>query len=407
MSALSRSLFLLAAAGAPLATGFEAQAQTAPPPAAPNLKRSLVLSGGGALGAYEAGVVAQLVAAAGISDGRALPQYGAIAGTSIGALNGYLVATAQWTKLRSLWSAVAAQDAVQVKPQFAKIKNETSGVGNRIAQAIALGTGVKKNVAGIYDGERLQKWLETYVDFTKPVVTPFFWAVTNLTRQVPEYFYLLPAGITPEQRRLALASVSLSVGALVTVREATPALLAEQLRASASVPIGFDPVALPGPDGAPEQYCDGGVTANTPIGVARALSSAVDVVLLSPPKKKMAYHNIIEIIGGSYGTMQGRLMYDALRTAALQTLVLRAIRNLPATALPAMEIQMEYNPAQLRELADLLYNVEFFFVRPKEALPGTLLGFDDPDSIYQSYTIGERDAAAGFVPLTYDVLDAD
>src|SRR5580692_959664 len=95
MSVLSRSLFLLAAAAAPLATELPAQAQSAPADAQRARKRSLVLSGGGALGAYEAGVVAALVRAANVGEGQPLPQYGVVTGTSIGALNGYLVATAQ------------------------------------------------------------------------------------------------------------------------------------------------------------------------------------------------------------------------------------------------------------------------------------------------------------------------
>ncbi|HEV8020716.1 MAG TPA: patatin-like phospholipase family protein [Candidatus Lustribacter sp.] len=397
MPVLSRSLFLLAAAAAPLATEFPAQAQT--------LKRSLVLSGGGALGAYEAGVVAALVRAANVGEGQPLPQYGAVTGASIGALNGYLVATAQWAKLRELWSSVSEQNAVRVKPQFAKIKNESSGVGNRVAQAIALATGVKKNVAGIYDGDHLQAWLDAYIDFSKPVVTPFVWAVTNLTRKLPEYFFVVPPGIDPARRRIALAAVSLAVGRVVPIREATPAILAQQLRASASVPVGFDPVLLPGPDGALEQYCDGGVTANTPIAAASALSNAVDVVLLSPPNEKDTYHDIIDVIGGTYGTMQRRIMYDALRTAALQALLFRSIKNLPTSALRAMGIESEYDPAEISALAELLGDTNFFILRPRKALPGTLLGFDDADAIQQSYQLGASDAAGGFAPLTYAMLD--
>lgn len=406
MSALSRSLFLLVAAGVPLAADLPTQAQSASAPDSQiPLKRSLVLSGGGALGAYEAGVVDTLVRAAGVGEGQPLPQYDVVTGTSIGALNGYLVATAQWAKLRDLWSSVSQQNAVRVKPQFAKIKNESSGVGNRIAQAISLGTGVKGNVAGIYDRDHLQTWLQAYVDFSKPVVTPFFWAVTNLTRKLPEYFFVLPPGIDPARRRLALASVSLSVGRVVPIREATPALLVEQLLASASVPVGFDPVLLPGPDGALEQYCDGGVTANTPIGVASALSNAVDVVLLSPPNEKETYHNIIDIVSGTFGTMQRRIMYDALRTAGMQVLLFRTIRNMSAADLRGLGIASEYDPAEIPRLAELLGNTKFFVLRPRKALPGTVLGFDDGDSIQQNYQLGVNDAAGGFSPLTYAMLD--
>jgi predicted acylesterase/phospholipase RssA len=69
----------------------------------PLLERALVLSGGGARGAYEAGIVGALAAADGVSDGMPLPGYGLVAGTSIGALNGWFVATGQYQRMRELW----------------------------------------------------------------------------------------------------------------------------------------------------------------------------------------------------------------------------------------------------------------------------------------------------------------
>ena len=55
----------------------------------------LVLSGGGARGAYEAGIIEGLVRSAGVADGEPLPGVDGVIGTSIGAINGWYVATAQ------------------------------------------------------------------------------------------------------------------------------------------------------------------------------------------------------------------------------------------------------------------------------------------------------------------------
>lgn len=236
---LSRERFL---ALAPLLTAaawpLSAAAQTAAPqpggrltPPA-RLKRSLVLSGGGALGAYEAGVVEALVAKAGIGEGQPLPQYGIIAGTSIGALNSYLVATAQWAKLRDLWATVADQDVIRLKPEFAKMTNPATGIGTRIAKAIGLSLGLFDNVQGVLDGYHLQQWLASYMDLSRPIVTPLIWATTNLDLEGPEYFYLLPPGFGQEKlerrahgdaarRRAARAAAP---GAAIDPRRATAGL---------------------------------------------------------------------------------------------------------------------------------------------------------------------------------------
>ncbi len=373
-----------------------AQALTAVPK---QLRRSLILSGGGALGAYEAGAVQAMVDAAGVGEGEPLPQYGVIAGTSIGAFNGFLVATAQWSKLKNLWSSISAQNVVRPKPQYAKIGNASSGVINRLEQLLSLGLGADKDNLGVYDGEYLQAWLASYLNLSAPIVTPFFWAVTNMTKQLPEYFYALPPNPDPAVRQLALTSVRLALGPLVVVRESTPSMLVKQLRASAAVPIAFDPVKLPGPDGVIDQYCDGGVTDNTPVRIGRALSSAVDAVLLSPPFKREVYNNMIEVAAGSFNTMQRRLMYDALREVALETVLLGAVDTMPDAQLENIARMRNTTGAEIRQLASLLTNTTYFVLQPKAALPATLFGFNDAGSINDTYQLGQKDATAGFQPF--------
>ena len=103
-----------------------------------------------------------------------------VAGTSIGALNSYLVATAQWGKLRDLWSTIASQNVIRLKPEFAKLTNPASGIGTRIVKAISLALGFFSNVQGVLDGDYLQTWLQQYFDLTRPIVTPLIWAVALL-----------------------------------------------------------------------------------------------------------------------------------------------------------------------------------------------------------------------------------
>ncbi len=383
------------------ALALPASAQTGTSPNASRfpkiLPRCLVLSGGGALGAYEAGVVAALVSSQRISEGQPLPQYGAITGASIGALNGYLAATGQWSKLTSLWSRVAYENAVRLKPEYAKITNTSSGVGNRLAQLFALGLGANKDVQGVYDGAYLQTWINSYFDFSKPILTPFIWSVTNLTRQTAEYFYALPKDFDRAKLEFGLTSIKLSVGDIVPVREADPQLLPQQLLASAMVPVAFDPVNLPGPTpGHIDQYCDGGVTANTPIAVARALSNDVDAVLLSPPLQRETYDNIVDVTSGSFGTMQRRMMYDAIRTAELESLLYQTAKYIPDPEFARMTAERGLDPSMIRAFSDLLYNTSYYILRPEKPLPATLLGFDDAKAISSTYELGVQAGLSGF-----------
>jgi predicted acylesterase/phospholipase RssA len=200
----------------------------------------------------------------------------------------------------------------------------------------------------------------------------------------------------PSRLKLALSSVRLSVGRLVPVRAADPKLLVQQLRASAAVPIAFDAVTLPGPDGTPNQYVDGGVTANTPIATARALSSAVDVVLLSPPLKRQTFHNMVDITSGSFDTMQRRMMYDAIRIAGLETLLFRTFRTMPQDQLAKVATEYGYDAAEINVFIDALYDTNYYVLQPDRPLPATVLGFDDGASIRETYALGLREGSSGF-----------
>jgi predicted acylesterase/phospholipase RssA len=368
----------------------------APGPPVRALKQALVLSGGGALGAYEAGVVEALVARYGTVEGRQLGPYELIAGTSIGAFNAYLVATGQYAKLRDLWSTIARENVIRLKPQFAKITNPSSGLSNRALEALSLGTGLFKNEKGILDGDHLRSFLLAYLDFSVPVATPMLWAVTNLTLQIPEYFYLAPDGTSPEKLQLALTSIHLAVGRDVPVRPATRALLVDQLRASAAVPLAFDPVMLPGPDGKPCAYVDGGVTANTPVNIARALALRVDAIVLNPAFHSETYDNAVEISMAAFDTMQRRLIEETLRVAYLQSLLLQALNQLTPEFVAKLANLAGITVDQLTGLRAALYDTQFYLLRPKSVLPAKLLGFDNSADIARTYAIGQNDGNAGF-----------
>lgn len=61
------------------------------------MKIALCIEGGGAKGAYEAGVIKALY-------DNGIKEYAAVAGTSIGAINGYFVTTGNIEKLAYIWN---------------------------------------------------------------------------------------------------------------------------------------------------------------------------------------------------------------------------------------------------------------------------------------------------------------
>jgi predicted acylesterase/phospholipase RssA len=322
------------------------------------LREALVFSGGGARGAYEAGIVGALAAQAGLRDGSPLPPYELVCGTSIGALNGWFVATGQYSRLRELWYGISAEHLLRPKPEYAALQDQQSGVVNRAASAVRL-IGLAKNESGLLQSEPVYEWIARNIDPTTPLLMPLAWAVTNLARQQPEYFYVHPKDDGPGASESFVRAFQASLGTQTVVREATPELLHAALFASTALPIVFDPVAMPGPDGQTTYYCDGGVASNSPVGIAHALSRAADVVLIEPRlEPETDYQDAIEIAFSVFGTMQRKILELEMRSAVLQT----ALR----------------------------------YIRPQKVLPLTVIGFDDERGIGQAYRLGWEDLARGF-----------
>jgi predicted acylesterase/phospholipase RssA len=359
------------------------------------LERSLVLSGGGARGAYEAGVIGALAATGGVSDGSPLRPYQVVCGTSIGALNGWFVATGQYTKLRDLWYGISATHIIRPKKKYAALRDAQSGVLNRAASAISL-LGLVKNETGLLQSEPVYDWISHNIDQTTPVVTPLVWAVTNLTHQRPEYFFVRPARRGEDLPEAVLRALQVSLGPHTVVREATAELLHRAMFSSAAIPIAFDPVLMPGPDGRLNAYCDGGVASNSPVGIAHAISNAADIVLLDPPfEPDTNYEDAVEVAFGAYGTMQRKILEIELRDTYFQSVAKREFEGLAPAELARITHESKLGTSMLNVSAtDLRY------IRPKEELPLGVVAFSDQEAIGRAYRIGWEDVVRGFT--TYD-----
>jgi len=202
----------------------------------------LVLQGGGALGAYQAGAYAELC-----STGLA-PDW--IAGVSIGAINAALIAgnppDRRIERLRTFWETVAAQlPATPVIPgeQARSIFNMASaalgatfGVPGffkpRLPPAVVYPAGAPEALS-IYDTGPLRQTLEALIDFD-----------------------LINAGET----RLSIGAVNIQSGNFAYFDNRSDQIGPEHIMASGALPPGLPPIEIVG-----EDYWDGGLVSNTPL----------------------------------------------------------------------------------------------------------------------------------------------
>jgi predicted acylesterase/phospholipase RssA len=352
----------------------------------PRLGHALVLAGGGARGAYEAGIVEALRGAAGVSDGEPIPGVDVVCGTSIGALNGWFTATAQYSRLAALWHGVAAEHVFEVKRRFAAATTHDGFILTQIVQALALAKGLTTNVQGVLDGERLVQWIARYVDAQTPVLVPFCFTVTNLDKARAELLLRVPFVPTSGQRTTTIDRLRFSVGSNVAVRLVPDDDLHASLQASATMPVLLDPVVMTSPEGDKDRYIDGGVSDNDPIDVGRALAEAVDTVLVDPLKTKPApYANALSIAVGAFGVAQSRIFAASLREAYLET---QGKRLFLASA----------STDDQRRFQDNLLDVDLSIIRPLADLPVQTVEFDRQDKIDAAYQQGMDDAARGWKP---------
>jgi len=210
--------------------------------ARPEEKIVLVLQGGGALGAYQAGAYETLCEAGEI------PTW--VAGTSIGAVNGAIVAgnppERRVQRLREFWERVSSRLLawpLSNDDNSWRIFNETSAVlvaaggapgffEPRIPPAVLMPQGTPEAIS-LYDTEPLRATLEELVDFD-----------------------LLNSGAV----RLSVGAVQVLSGNMKYFDTQKMRIGPEHIMASGALPPGFPPIEI---DGQP--YWDGGLVSNTPL----------------------------------------------------------------------------------------------------------------------------------------------
>jgi NTE family protein len=204
----------------------------------------LVLQGGGALGAYQAGVYQAL------AEHGYLPHW--IAGISIGAINGAIIAGTpekdRIARLRTFWERIT--EGVTLKPLIAG--DWARGVFNEWSALTTAGAGVP----GFFRPRLPPVWLQPWG--TEAALS--FYDTGPLRQTLEEFidFDLLNSGAV----RLSIGAAHLIKGNSVyfDTGDAGFRLGPEHIMASAALPPGFPPVEIDG-----EHFWDGGVLSNTPL----------------------------------------------------------------------------------------------------------------------------------------------
>lgn len=206
-------------------------------------RTALVLQGGGALGAYQAGVFEGLATAGWTPDW--------IAGISIGAINGALIAgnppQARVERLHAFWDRVSSRLQAPSFMPSGPIRRWFSEVSAGITAATglpgfftprlvppALSSPGTPEAISLYDTRPLRDTLASLVDFDR----------------------INHRGAM----RFSVGAVHVTTGNFVYFDNRSTTITVDHVMASGALPPGFAPVVIEG-----EAYWDGGIVSNTPL----------------------------------------------------------------------------------------------------------------------------------------------
>lgn len=222
---------------------------------------ALLLQGGGALGAYQAGVYQAL------AERRIEPTW--VAGISIGAINSAIIAgnapERRIERLRAFWEGVSTGPSgwADWLPHGAQGQH-LRGWANQLAAGAALAAGVPGFFAprvppppfqppgtapatSWYDTAALRPTLERLVDFDR---------------------------INARAMRFSVGAVNVRTGNFAYFDNARDRIRAEHVMASGALPPGFPAVEIDG-----EHYWDGGLVSNTPLDWVLSEPSGLDTLI--------------------------------------------------------------------------------------------------------------------------------
>ena len=269
---------------------------------------AIVLSGGGAKGAFQVGVLDELITTRGIKIDIAV-------GTSTGSIQALAVAQDDIPKLVDMWLGLKGSSDIYVKRPLGP-------------------AGAVLGADSIYDARGLRKLLKRAADDAKLRATG---------------------------KKLRLGVVNLGSGEFRTIDESVPGIH-NWVYASCAMPVFFDPLVTS--DGG--QWVDGGVRDVTPLGSALELNPRGVIVIRAGAKARPAtpksYDNLIEIGLRAVDILQKEVSANDLGNAALINDLIAA-REAQLRALQAAGVGAAATMAVLRPLDVKLAEYRFAPIR--------------------------------------------
>ena len=231
--------------------------EAAQPCATPFQSIALLLQGGGALGAYQAGVYERL------SEAGIEPTW--VAGISIGAINCAIIAGnapgERVARLRSFWEQVSTTNDLGIGQLWngVMLPDAVRGWVNQVQAGAVMANGVPGffaprmpspwgAVSSYYDTAPLKATLERLVDFDR---------------------------INRREMRFSVGAVNVRTGNFAYFDNATETIRPEHIMASGALPPAFAAVEVDG-----EFYWDGGLVSNTPLDWVLSGRSGLDTLVL-------------------------------------------------------------------------------------------------------------------------------
>ncbi|MFL6658847.1 MAG: patatin-like phospholipase family protein [Massilia sp.] len=290
-----------------------------------NLRIVLVLQGGGALGAYQAGVYQAL------HEHDLVPDW--IVGTSIGAINAALIAGNEQAnrlqRVKAFWDRVSHPDPFDMSLVGDEMRRSNIWLSTvdtvmrgapgfftpRLFSGFALGMQVAPEDASFYETTALKETLGELVDFD----------------------YLNAEG----GMRLTVNAVNVRTGELAQFDSQTGALAPDHVRASGSLPPAFPPVRIDG-----ELYWDGGLYSNTPLeSVLNELPSGdtlcfmVDLWSAEGPEPVTMDEVSTRQKDVTFASRSKRHIDDYIKTHALQRKLRQTYARLPKTERSKQDVE--------------------------------------------------------------------
>jgi NTE family protein len=312
---------------------------------------ALVLQGGGALGAYQAGVYEAL------SEADIHPDW--IAGISIGAINAAIVAgnplKSRVDRLREFWTQVTASGLWPFLGN-ANLGLARGDVARNLLSQTSATMALASGASGFFAARPVTPWLQP----GGTIEATSFYDTRELRRTLERLvdFDRLNAGIA----RFSVGAVNVRTGNFVYFDSTTHTIRAEHVMASGALPPGFPAIEIEG-----EQYWDGGLVSNTPLqwvveGQPRRDTLAFQVDLWSASGEFP--HSMLEVM-----TREKEICYSSrTRASTDQFKHVQRLRRATAGLLEKLPDELKNSPeAQfLRPVVDhKVYNIVHLIYRAR------------------------------------------